>query len=88
MDDDVLIGPADLTCAEAVELMTEYLEGGLDEAARERFEQHLALCEGCDNHLDQLGHTIATSRRIAANELPEHLRSSLQRAFRGWKDGA
>ena len=88
MDDDVLIGPADLTCAEAVELMTDYLEGRLDDAERERFEQHLALCEGCDNHLDQLSHSIAISRRVAETELPEHLRGSLLRAFRGWKAGS
>ena len=35
----------DLTCAEVVELVTEYLEGGLSPDERERFEEHLGVCE-------------------------------------------
>lgn len=77
--------PTDLSCAEAVELMTDYVEGMLDDAARERFEQHLALCVGCDNYLDQVRHTIATAGRLAEGDVPEALRSDLLRAFRGWK---
>jgi anti-sigma factor RsiW len=88
MDDATVTGSADLTCAEAVELMTAYLEGGLTEGARERFEHHLALCAGCDNYLDQLRHTTATAERLAEQDLPGPLRDSLLQAFRGWKGGS
>ena len=37
----------DLTCAEVVELVTEYLEGGLSPDERERFEEHLGVCDLC-----------------------------------------
>jgi anti-sigma factor RsiW len=85
MDDATVTGSADLSCAEAVELITAYLDGGLTEGARERFEHHLALCVGCDNHLDQLRHAVATTGRLAEHDLPDPLRDSLRSAFRGWK---
>jgi anti-sigma factor RsiW len=88
MDDVTVTGSADLSCDEAVELMTAYLEGGLTEGARERFEHHLALCVGCDNHLDQLRHTVTTTGRLAQQDLPAPLRDNLLAAFRGWKAGA
>ena len=44
----------DLTCIELVELVTEYLEGGLGAGERERFEEHLGSCEGCATYLDQM----------------------------------
>jgi hypothetical protein len=34
---------ADLTCQELVELVSDYLEGALDEETTARFEQHEAL---------------------------------------------
>ena len=79
-------GSADLSCDEAVELMTAYLEGALTDGARERFEHHLALCTGCDNHLDQLRHTVATTGRLARQASPAPLRDGLLEAFRGWKE--
>ena len=33
---------ADLTCQDFVELVTDYLEGALDEDTGRRFEEHLA----------------------------------------------
>jgi hypothetical protein len=69
--------------------MTDYLEGAMDAALRERFEHHLADCEGCTNYLDQVRHTVATAGRLAANEVPTPLRDRLREAFRGWQaDGA
>ena len=40
-------GEPALTCAQVVELVTDYLEGGLSEADRARFEAHLSGCDGC-----------------------------------------
>ena len=38
---------AELTCKELVELVTDYLENRLALPERLRFEEHLALCAGC-----------------------------------------
>ncbi len=34
----------DLTCAELVELVTGYFEGGLSGQDKERFEEHIVCC--------------------------------------------
>ena len=36
----------ELTCAEFVELVGDYLEGGLDEPGRDSFELHEVGCAG------------------------------------------
>ena len=47
-----------ITCADAVELITEYLDNALVGADLENFETHLSLCEGCQAFLDQVNKTI------------------------------
>ncbi len=53
-------------CEEFVELVTGYLEGAMDEPTRRRFEEHLALCEGCEIYLDQTRETARLLDRIPA----------------------
>jgi hypothetical protein len=36
----------DMSCAELVELVTEYFEDRLPAAERERIREHLLLCDG------------------------------------------
>ena len=48
----------ELTCKVLVEVVNDYLEGALSDAERERFEAHLAECEGCRRYLDQMRTTI------------------------------
>ena len=87
MDDATVSEHAELECVEAVELMTAYLDGALTDGARTHFEEHLADCVGCDNLLDQLRHTVATTGRLADGHVPEPLRASLLQAFRAWQAG-
>ena len=62
----------DLACRELVELVTNYLEGALPATERERFEAHLAECEGCDAYVEQVRATIRLAGRAAAlEERPE-----------------
>jgi anti-sigma factor RsiW len=49
----------DLDCNEFVELVTDYLEGALDDAETVRVVAHLRLCDGCDRYLAQFRDTIA-----------------------------
>ena len=75
----------DLTCEELVELVTEYLEGGLADAERGRFEEHIVACRGCSNYLDQIRTTIELAGRITADDLMEETKTELLAAFRDWK---
>jgi anti-sigma factor RsiW len=76
---------SELTCAELVELVTDYLEGQLPDRERRRFDQHLATCEGCAAYVEQMRATIVTAGRLAEPELPARLEQQLLDAFRGWR---
>ena len=51
----------ELTCAEVVEVITNYLEGRMPAHERERFEEHLSFCDGCSTYLEQMRLTIAAT---------------------------
>jgi predicted anti-sigma-YlaC factor YlaD len=71
----------ELACREVVELVTAYLEDTLRAVDRERFEEHLVFCDGCDAYLKQMRTTIrlAGSADVA---LPPELEDRLLEAFR------
>ena len=73
----------ELTCREIVELVTAYLEDALQPSDRERFEEHLVFCDGCDNYLEQMRQTVRLSGR-ARTAIPSELEGRLLEAFRGW----
>lgn len=77
----------ELVCAEVVELVTAYLDDRLPPEDAERFEEHLAFCDGCSTYLDQMRTTIATTGALREEELPPGLQESLLAAFRDWKVG-
>lgn len=47
-----------ITCADALELMTEFLDRALSPTDQERFRAHLGGCEACAVYLDQLRLTV------------------------------
>ena len=75
----------DLTCAEVVELVTEYVEGGLSAENRERFEEHLGFCSWCATYLEQMRQTIRSTGQLKAEDLDPEVQSALIEVFRGWK---
>jgi anti-sigma factor RsiW len=74
-----------MTCQELVEVITDYLEDRLPADDRNRFEQHLAACEGCRNYLEQMRQTIALTGRLPAEALTPDARERLLQAFRGFR---
>ena len=47
-----------ISCADALELMTDHLEDALSDADAARMRAHLQGCEACRVYLDQLRATI------------------------------
>jgi anti-sigma factor RsiW len=74
----------DLSCQELVVLVTDYLDGALPPAERERFDAHVADCPGCEIYLEQVRATIALTGATAALERRPEV-SGLLEAFRDWK---
>ncbi len=71
-----------ISCQEVVELVTDYLEGELDEATRAELEAHLALCPGCDAYLMQMKATIDELGHVPVDTLSEQAQNDLVSAFR------
>jgi anti-sigma factor RsiW len=74
-----------ITCAEVVELVTDYLERALPAAQAEVFEQHLNFCEGCVTYVEQMRTTVATVGRVREEDVPPETKERLMAAFRDWK---
>lgn len=77
-----------LTCQDVVELVTSYLEGTMPSAERTLFEEHLAVCPGCDRYLRQMERTIALVGEVREEALAPQTRQRLIEAFSDWKRSA
>jgi predicted anti-sigma-YlaC factor YlaD len=75
----------ELSCQELVELITAYLEDALPPSNRVRFEEHLGICLGCRNYLDQMRLTIATLGTLPPETISPAVQNRLLAAFRDWK---
>ena len=75
----------ELTCAEVVELVTEYLERRLPPEDVERFEEHLVFCDGCENYLEQMQRTIDVTGQLREDDLSPDIQELLLETFRSWR---
>jgi anti-sigma factor RsiW len=75
----------ELSCQELVELVTEYLEGTLPAQERTRFDDHIAICPGCSNYLNQMRQTIQMVGALKEETIPDDAKEELLQAFRAWK---
>jgi anti-sigma factor RsiW len=76
---------SELTCKEVVELVTDYLSKAMPEAERLRFDAHLADCDACTVHIQQMRTTIELTGRLDGEALSEQAKRDLLAAFRHWK---
>jgi anti-sigma factor RsiW len=77
----------DLVCQQAVELVTDYLEGALARRDRRRFERHLAGCPHCTEYLTQMRMTIRLTGAVTPEDLTPQMRSDLIDLYRNFRDG-
>ena len=76
-----------VVCRQAVELVTDYLEGALSARDRARFEAHLAVCPHCSRYLEQMRATMAAVGRIEPEALDPEVRDELVALYRRWRAG-
>jgi len=72
----------DLPCAEAVTMVTEYLDGTLATEERAVLERHLVICEFCATYVDQLRETIRLAGTLREEDVPVPLMDVVLEAFR------
>lgn len=71
-----------ISCQDVVELVSDYLEGLVDDATRVEIEAHLELCPGCDAYLRQMDATIRTLGYVPLDTLSDAAKEDLTAAFR------
>jgi anti-sigma factor RsiW len=81
----LLLRRKDIVCQQAVELVTDYLDGGLSRRDRRRFEAHLRACPNCSAYLEQIKATIALSGSIQPEDLTSEARADLIDLYRRWR---
>lgn len=74
----------EMPCQDLVEVITEYLEGGLSPTDRLRFEAHLDECGPCRRYVRQLQSVSAAARKLRPDDIPAPTREALVIAFRDW----
>ncbi|MDX6214766.1 MAG: hypothetical protein QOG99_350 [Frankiales bacterium] len=77
----------DLACQQAVELVTDYLEGRLSRRQKRRFDTHLAGCPHCRAYLDQIKTTIALTGQVEPDSLDPEARATLLEMYRRFHSG-
>jgi len=76
---------AKLACQQAVELVSDYLEGALPRAQRRRFEAHLRDCPDCPEYVAQLRATIALLASIGPDRLSPLTHNELIGLYRRYR---
>jgi len=74
-----------LSCAEFVELVTDYLEGALDRWTEGRFALHATRCPGCDTYLEQIRETVRVAGRLDPEDVDPVVIDRLLAEFADWK---
>ena len=71
-----------LTCQQATALLVEYVAGELPAATAQAFQEHLRLCTDCVAYLQTYQATIAATRAVRYEALPEALQERLSSFLR------
>lgn len=77
----------EITCRQAVALVTDYLDDALSSPDRARFEAHLAECPSCNEYVKQIRVTVAASGRVVEDDLDPIAQHDLMELYRRWRDG-
>lgn len=79
------MGQPGVRCVDFVEMVTEWMEGALEDDARVELEEHLAICPHCAEYVEQLrlaSETLRESSTTTAPAPPPQARAALLEAFR------
>jgi anti-sigma factor RsiW len=79
-----IMSTTQLTCRELVQLITDYLEGGLSGRDRRRFKRHLRGCDGCTTYVEQMRETVRLAGVLGEDDLTPQARDQLLAVFREW----
>lgn len=65
-----------ITCRQLIEFIASYVDGELEDGARDAFERHLGVCRSCRDYLDSYRKTRDLAKLVSeepASDVPEEL---------------
>jgi anti-sigma factor RsiW len=65
------------TCRDTIDLLLEYLDGGLEPEVRARLEAHLGGCSPCEEFLASYRETPTLCRKALATRMPATIANKL-----------
>lgn len=74
----------EMACNQLVEIVTDYLDGTLAAEELARVRDHLASCDGCKAHIEQMRATVRVLRSGPEEEASPELANALADMFREW----
>jgi anti-sigma factor RsiW len=81
----VKLGVKDIVCQQAVELMSDYLDGSLSRRQRRRLDRHLRGCDACTAYLEQMRATVAVTGTVGPDDLDPETLDGLVDLFRRYQ---
>jgi anti-sigma factor RsiW len=66
------------SCRESINLLLEYLDGGLEPGVRARLEEHFGGCTPCEEFLASYRETPEVCRLALATKMPETIAHKLR----------
>ncbi len=75
-----------ISCYEAVALISDYLEGALSIRSRRRLAHHLSGCEACSAYLEQMRVTITLTGNVGPEDLAPDVLATLLEVFDRYRD--
>lgn len=69
IDDDFVDDPLRIRCTDAVEIITDCLDGALSEYDRDALIAHLKECEGCRVFVDQVELTVRLTSDLGERDV-------------------
>jgi anti-sigma factor RsiW len=76
-----------MKCEDMLAQLSEYVDGTIDPAICEQFEQHLAGCNPCQIVVDNIRKTVTLYKQGQPYELPVQFRERLHQVLRRrWKE--
>jgi predicted anti-sigma-YlaC factor YlaD len=74
-----------LDCRNVVALVTNYLEEQLEAEVRAAFDEHLTICKGCTNYVEQMRQTLGMLRALTEEPVFPETTEEFRQLFRTWR---
>ena len=71
------------TCEQIADLVLDYLNDGLLPRVKRKFDQHLRICPDCIAFLNTYRKTIAVTKSVRVQDMPEEVRCNILNFLQG-----